>query len=415
MESNEFLSDHVIYSFDLRRESVMEGERLREAIIAVFSDAQVGLHHHQKLRKSLKKVYDERKTENEFLEVFLGLLKHAFFVFKREPAVDRLINFAGYFIANSGEEFVLKFLQETLTPFHAARDKAVRFRVSQLANKVIEHMSDDVEINNDLYRIIYKAAMVLAYDKVYQIRIQGILLLRSIQDVEDDDCPVVAAMLDRMQKDNNHEVRKCALQNVAGTLVSLPYILERTRDIKDSVRKAAYSVVAKKFLIQHLSISKRIQILKDGLNDSSPSVKDACITLLMSWLSSFDGNLLELVERLDVEGSPEVTQMALELVFKVIGSDELVAGVCTLMHDKDETIVDSETEGDSPENMETVEKETTVDKELSNVVAYNFLTGDVAFFWFSLCSYYNGLGGMGEEYLFKITPTPFEFATYLKG
>jgi len=393
----------------------MEGEKLREAVIAVFSDAQAGLHHQQKLRKSLKKVYDEGRTENEFLEVFIGLLKHALVVFKREPAVDRLINFAGYFVANSGEEFVLKFLQETLTPFHAARDKAVRFRVSQLANKIVEHMSDDVEINNDLYRTIYKAAMVLAFDKVYQIRIQGILLLRSIQDVEDDDCPVMAAMLDRMQKDNNHEVRKCALQNVAGTLVSLPYILERTRDVKDTVRKAAYSVVAKKFLIQNLSISKRIQILKDGLNDTSPSVKDACVMLLMSWLSSFDGNLLELVERLDVEGSPEVTQMALELVFKVIGSDELVAGVCTLMHDKDQTTVDSETEDEAPENIETAEKETTADKELSNVVAYNFLTSDVAFFWSILCSYYNGLGDKGEEYLCKIIPTPFEFAAYLKG
>jgi len=395
----------------------MEGQRLRDEIIAVFSDAQVGVHHHQKLRKSLKKVYDEGKTESEFLEVFVDLLKHAFVVFKREPAVDRLINFAGYFVANSSEDFVLKFLQETLTPFHAARDKAVRFRVSQLTNKVIEHMSDDVEINNDLYRIIYKAAMVLAFDKVYQIRVQGILLLRSIQDIEDEDCPVVAVMLDRMQKDSNHEVRKCSLQNVAGTLVSLPYILERTRDVKDTVRKTAYSVLAKKFLIQNLSISKRIQVLKDGLNDTSPGVKDACVSLLLSWLSGFDGNILELVERLDVEGSPEVTRMALEVVFNVIGSDELVAGVCTLMHDQDETTVESETEDDNPpENVDAVENSTAeADKQLSNVIAYNFLTSDVAFFWSILCSYYNGLGDKGEEFLCKITPTPFEFATYLKG
>jgi len=75
---------------------------------AVFSDVQVGLHHHQTLRKSLKKIYDGGKTDSEFLEIY------AFIVFKREPAVDRLINFAGYFVANSGEEFVLKLLQETL-------------------------------------------------------------------------------------------------------------------------------------------------------------------------------------------------------------------------------------------------------------------------------------------------------------
>jgi len=72
--------------------------------------------------------------------------------------------------------------------------------------------------------------------------------------------------------------------------------------------------------------------------------------------------------------------MALELLFKVIGSDELVSGVCKLMHDKDKTTVESGAEDDMPEN-ETVEKPTTADKELSNIITYNFLTTDVAFFW----------------------------------
>jgi len=94
--------------------------------------------------------------------------------------------------------------------------------------------------------------------------------------------------------------------------------------------------------------------------------------LLLSWLSSFDGNILGLVERLDVEDSPEVTQMALKLLFKVIGSDELVSGVCKLMHDKDKTTVESGAEDDMPEN-ETVEKPTTADKELSNVIVEDYL------------------------------------------
>ena len=378
----------------------MSRDKLREKIVDVFSDAQVGLQHHQKLLKSLKKVYEAGTSEDDFLTVFIDLLKHAFVVFKREPAVDRLISFAGYFVASSGEDFVLKFLERTLTPFHAARGKAVRFRVAQLTHKILDHLSvtDDVNLSEETYRVIYKAAMVLAFDKVFQIRAQAILSLGRIQDSSDPSCPVVAAILDRMQKDSNHEVRRCALQNAAASLVSLPYIVERTRDVKDTVRKTAYSVLAKKFTIQNLSISQRIQLLKDGLNDTA-MVKDACISLLFSWLSLFDGDVITLVTRLDVEESATVTETALVHIFKMINSDDLVSAMQEMMKSAD------------PSNDEDDTQEEMIN---SCVIPYYKLTSEAVFFWSCLCTYYHGLGDKGEQYLSKILPTAMEFAIYLK-
>ena len=102
----------------------------RENVVEVLEDVQSGLQHHQKLLKSLRKVYEDFTSQDEFLDVFIDLLKHTFVVFKREPAVDRLINFAGYFVASSGEDFMFKFLQRTLTPFHEARGKAVRSTIT---------------------------------------------------------------------------------------------------------------------------------------------------------------------------------------------------------------------------------------------------------------------------------------------
>ena len=404
----------------------MSQGKLQEKIVEVFSDAQVGLQHHQKLLKSLKTVYRDGFSEDEFLNVFVDLLKHSFVVFKREPAVDRLISFAGYFVASSGNDFVQKFLQRTLMPFHAARDKAVRFRVAQLTFKILERLgaNEDVELSEEAYRIIFKATMVLAYDKVYQIRIQGILCLGRIQDNSDPACPVVAALLDRMQRDSSHEVRRCALQNVGPSLISLPYIVERTRDVKDTIRKTAFSVLANKFNILTLTISQRIQLLKDGLNDNSAMVKDACTSLLFSWLSSFGGDVIALVTKLDVEGSGEVTEMALTHIFKTINAEDLVSAMQGMMQSSDDVVdhqdggvdhqdnnVVDDHQGDDVDQDDDTTKRDLID---SCVIPQNKLTSEAAFFWNCLCTYYHSLGDKGEQHLSKILPTAMEFADYLK-
>ena len=401
----------------------MSKGKLREKIVEVFSDAQVGLQHHQKLLKSLKTVYKDGVSEDEFLSIFIDLLKHALVKFKGEPAVDRLISFAGYFVASSGEDFVLKFLQRTLIPFHEARGKAVRFRVAQLTFKILNwlSMNDDVKLlSEEVYCIIYKPTMELAFDKVYQTRAQAILSLGKIQDT-DSTCSVVAAMLDRMQKDGSHEVRRCAVQNVAASLVSLPYIVERTRDVKDTVRKTAYSVLAKKFTIVNLTISQRIQLLKDGLNDNSAMVKDACISLLFSWLSSLDGDIIALVTKLDVEGSGEVTEMALTHIFKMINAEDLVSAMQGMMMSNDDDVDQDDNVDRQDANVDhqcdgVDQVADTAKGELTDscVIPHNKLTSEVAFFWTCLCTYYHSLCDKGEQHLSKILPTTIEFADYLK-
>ena len=60
---------------------------------SVFEEAQRGLQHHKKLLTELKKLHD-KTSQDEFQESFLFHLKHAMMVFNREPAVERVIEFA---------------------------------------------------------------------------------------------------------------------------------------------------------------------------------------------------------------------------------------------------------------------------------------------------------------------------------
>ena len=63
----------------------------------VFEDAQDGFRHHAKLVKAMKKIQNKYSSEEEFREAFVDHLKHALVEFRREPAFERIIEFAAKF------------------------------------------------------------------------------------------------------------------------------------------------------------------------------------------------------------------------------------------------------------------------------------------------------------------------------
>lgn len=96
----------------------------------------------------------------------------------------------------------------------------------------------------------------------------------------------------------------------------MPYS-ERTRDVKDAVRKYAFFVLGTKVGIRALSIAQRVQLLHDGLNDRVPSVKQSCYSrLLLSWVKSCDENIIKLLELLDVENSVKTVETVVKELLK---------------------------------------------------------------------------------------------------
>jgi len=59
------------------------------------------------------------------------------------------------------------------------------------------------------------------------------------------------------------------LTSIAASTKTLSSIIGRTRDVKDTVRKTAYEVIADKIHIKALSIALRLQLVSDGLKDRS--------------------------------------------------------------------------------------------------------------------------------------------------
>ena len=87
--------------------------------------------------------------------------------------------------------------------------------------------------------------------------------------------------------------------------------------MNESVRKAAYTILAEKVKMRSLTIAQRLKLLDYGLNDKSKMVKDACVgKLLKAWLSECNNRMEVLLERLHAESAPETVALAFKALFE---------------------------------------------------------------------------------------------------
>ncbi|XP_070804872.1 condensin complex subunit 3 isoform X1 [Pituophis catenifer annectens] len=368
----------------------MKGEKLFD-IRKAFEEAQK-LHQNQaKLVASLKHTYNELQDKDYFHEKFVHYLKYAMVIYKREPAVEQVINFVAKFLAslyNSEKEDAeeeemenpfLNYLFTFLLESHPANSNAVRFRVCQLINKLLGSLPENAQIEDELFDQINTAMQLRARDKVPNVRIQAVLALSRLQDPKDDQCPVVNVYNSLIETDSNSEVRRAVLSCISPSVKTLPKIIGRTMDVKETVRKLAYQVLAEKVHVKALTIAQRVKLLQQGLNDRSESVKEMVQKqLLQAWLHLVEGNVLELLHHLDVESCPEVGVLALNAMFLLSPHQDLIKNFSEL--DDRKTI--------------PIEK----------------LTAESALYWKALCEH---LKSKGEEFLEEFLPEPAIYADYL--
>ncbi|OWK06957.1 NCAPG [Cervus elaphus hippelaphus] len=359
-----------------------------------FQLAQQPHQNQAKLVVALNRTYGSVDDKTGFHEEFVHYLKYAMVVYKREPAVERVIEFAAKFVTsfhqsdmeNDEEEEedggILNYLLTFLLKSHEANSNAVRFRACQLINKLLGNMPENAQIDDDLFDKINEAMLIRLKDKIPNVRIQAVLALSRLQDPKDDECPVVNAYATLIENDSNPEVRRAVLSCIAPSAKTLPKIVGRTKDVKETVRKLAYQVLAEKVHMRALSIAQRVVLLQQGLSDRSDAVKQAMQKhLLQGWLSFTEGNILELLHRLDVENSSEVAVSVLNALFSVTPLNEL-AEICKTNDGR-------------------------------KLIPADTLTPEIALYWRVLCEHLKSKGEEGEEFLEQILPEPAVYAEYL--
>ncbi|NXF50822.1 CND3 protein, partial [Oceanites oceanicus] len=361
----------------------------------VFQLAQKPHQNHAKLVVALKSTYNQLEDKGDFHEKFIHFLKYAMVIYRREPAVEQVINFVAKFVTSfsqmekedgseEGEEdnLLLNYVFNFLLESHNANSHAVRFRTCQLVNKILGNMPENAQIDDDLFDKINEAMLIRLKDKFSNVRIQAVLALSRLQDPKDENCPVVNIYNTLLENDSNSEVRRAVLSCIAPSARTLPKIVGRTMDVKEAVRKQAYEVLAEKVHMRALSIAQRVKLLQQGLNDRSVAVKEVIRKkLLQAWLRLTEGDVLELLHRLDVENCPEVAIPVLNAMFSLSPLHDFVQNCKNL--------------------------------DSRKLIPLEDLTAENVLYWRCLCEYLKSKGEEGEGLLEQMLPEPAVYADYL--
>lgn len=78
------------------------------------------------------------------------------------------------------------------------------------------------------------------------------------QDPLDPQCPIIRGYLRHLKYDPSSLVRRTIVKCIGASKVTLKHILERTRDVDDSVRKAAFKFIAEKVGLTVSSLGRTV-------------------------------------------------------------------------------------------------------------------------------------------------------------
>eukprot|EP00090_Calanus_glacialis_P042984 TRINITY_DN7612_c0_g1_i1.p1 TRINITY_DN7612_c0_g1~~TRINITY_DN7612_c0_g1_i1.p1 ORF type:complete len:1486 (-),score=621.94 TRINITY_DN7612_c0_g1_i1:145-4602(-) len=386
-----------------------------------FKGCQDSFSGHPKLVRKLKAFYLSTDPD-KFFEDFIWYLRFPISgVTERSSFVDKTLEFVAKFACSflekdekpkDGEEapndvanatsaddeeeeelplFIYR-LFAWLLDHHEVEGADARLRVCQLLNKLLKYMGEEACIDDDLYNKIYDGMLERLKDKVAEIRSQAVTALQRLQDPRDEECPIIRAYLFHLAHDPNNVVRRTIVRCIGATRLTLPHILERTRDTDEHVRRAAYKFLAEKVHIKSLTIGQREGVLGRGLGERSEAVRRVVEKeMIPGWLRLSNNNIVQLLHHLDVGNSDQDTKQ---------GAKSAPAGALNVLF------------------MDTPYKELVNSfqyLDTDKLIPYEKLTPETAMYWRVLAEFFAGQNGPGaEEYLESILPELTPFCQYVR-
>ncbi|XP_057521686.1 uncharacterized protein LOC130801810 [Amaranthus tricolor] len=288
---------------------IEQDHQLTRKIALILDESKASYATHNRKLKELCNLRSSSPQPQTFFSSFRKALLPIFTFQRRTASAERIIRFVCTFACFTDskrtsidfhDDFLETFLRFLLT--FVSANKTARFRSCQIISEIIMRLPDDAEVSNELWDEVTESMVVRVGDKIPIIRTYAVRALsRFVNDSENSD--ILDLFIQTLDSEQNADVRKTILLSLPPTNTTSSVIIGCTLDVSESVRKAAYIVLANKFPLQSLSIKLRASILQRGLSDRSPAVVKECVKLLIDeWLcKSCNSNPVELLKYLDVE------------------------------------------------------------------------------------------------------------------
>ena len=186
-------------------------------------------------------------------------------------------------------------------------------------------------IDDEYYHLVRMALLKRIRDKEPTVRVQAVLGLGRLagnegdedEEHEDSDSDggtgLLGKLLEVLQNDPSAEVRRSLLLNLPLTPTTLPFLLERARDVDPATRRALYSRLLPALGdFRHLSLSMREKLLRWGLRDRDENVRKATARLFRErWIEDCAGTRPSLENKTPAQISPPSIDALLELLERI--------------------------------------------------------------------------------------------------
>ena len=298
----------------------------------IFHESQLSLAKHKRCCERLAALL-AGSTIADFVESLFSSLSCVLTIFKREPAVERVLDFIVRFLTHGHEfdaiadkyEGLVNTVCLRLLCYASVADKAVRFRVTQIVSSTLNSMAEDAEVSDELFKVVDTTMRARSGDRVPVVRALALRALFRLQDPQSPDDPITTQLLWAMAKDPSKEVRMASIATIAPSKQAIRALLERARECSMDVRLHAIVVLRDKTEMRWLSIAQRTELLSGALNERHPKLRARCVELLQSWLRKLGNKPLSLLKGLDVANHELTAVRALRALLDDTASRKLIA------------------------------------------------------------------------------------------
>ncbi|KAH7655972.1 Condensin complex subunit 3 protein [Dioscorea alata] len=305
--------------------SETDEKRLAGEIARLLDECRLSHAVHSRKLKELSALRSSSSSSSRvrFFPSFSRALSPLFDFPRRTPGSERTVRFVSAFAAHRNvrdpavcDTFLEEFLRFLLVAAGASH-RSARFRACQIISEIIMLLPDDAEVSDEVWDDVIESMKQRLEDKVPGIRAFAVRALsRFANDVDNAD--IVNLFLETLPQESSADVRKTIVLSLPPTNATSVAIVESTLDVSESVRRAAYCVLAIKFPMQSLSIKLRTVIIQRGLSDRSSLVRKECLKMLKEeWLAKYcNGDAIALLRFLDVETYETVGESVMEALLK---------------------------------------------------------------------------------------------------
>jgi hypothetical protein len=262
-------------------------------ILSLFEEVQASKRSHKSLVKKFNGILNQSVNDGSILDVILRCILDQTLIHPKLSATSqRILDFFALSLVIMSNDDVRVAIFSHLANRLRSTLKHVRQRVCFIIDSyLVTVYNDEVEVNCDLLAEITGYLLKRLHDKAPAVRVAAVNALANLQDPNDIEDPVMAALLFAFQHDNSSSVRAAAGKVLVFAESTKTHFVTRLRDTSSDVRLSVLRRLCEEGDLRLFSRQLRCEVAQNILCERDAKVKAVGEKALLHWFGLLDHEL----------------------------------------------------------------------------------------------------------------------------